>query len=58
MACLPVCGDNPRALANRLSYMYVQVANHGITANVFYTTYISVDLAHPEIFCAKLVRVV
>ena len=35
MGCLPVCGDNPRALA-------------------IYTTYISVDLAHREIFRAKV----
>ena len=30
---------------------YVQVNKHGIT---FYTTYISVDLAHHEIFRAKV----
>ena len=29
MVCPPVCGDNPRALANWLSY--VQVVNHDIT---------------------------
>ena len=29
MACLPVRGDNPRALASGLSY--VQVDKHGIT---------------------------
>ena len=29
MGCLPVCGDNPRTLANGLSY--IQVDNHGIT---------------------------
>ena len=29
MACPPVRGDNPRALASGLSY--VQVDNHGIT---------------------------
>ena len=29
MACLPVRGDNPRALARELSY--VQVNKHGIT---------------------------
>ena len=29
MACPPVRGDNPRALASGLSY--VQVAKHGIT---------------------------
>ena len=44
----PVRGDNPRALASGLSY--VQVDKHGIT---IYTTNISVDLAHHEIFHAK-----
>ena len=29
MGCLPVCGDNPRALASGLSY--VQVDKQGIT---------------------------
>ena len=48
MDCPPVRGDNPRALASGLSY--VQVDKHGIT---IYTTYISVDLAHHEIFRAK-----
>ena len=38
-----------RALASGLSY--VQVNKHGIT---IYTTYISVDLAHHEIFRAKV----
>ena len=49
MGCPPVRGDNPRALASGLSY--VQVDKHGIT---HYTTYISVDLAHHKIFCAKV----
>ena len=31
MGCLPVCGDNPRALASGLSY--VQVDKYGITIN-------------------------
>ena len=53
MGCPPVPGDNPRALASGLSY--VQVDKHGI---IFYTTYISVDLAHHDISRAKLVRVV
>ena len=48
MGCPPVRGDNPRALASVLSY--VQVDKHGIT---IYTTNISVDLAHHEIFHAK-----
>ena len=49
MGCPPVRVDNPRALASGLSY--VQVDKHGITN---YTTYISVDLAHHEIFRAKV----
>ena len=47
MACLPVRGDNPRALASVLSY--VQVDKHGITI-----LYHIVDLAHHEIFRAKV----
>ena len=53
MGCPPVRGDNPRALASALSY--VQVDNHG---KPIYTTCISVGLAHHEIFCAKVGRVV
>ena len=49
MGCPPVCGDNPRALASELSY--VQVDKHGIT---IHTTYISLDIAHHEIFRAKV----
>ena len=49
MGCPPVRGDNPRALASGLSY--VQVDKHG---KLFYTTYISVDLAHQVIFHAKV----
>ena len=45
MVCSPVHGDNPRVLASRLSP--VNVDNHGFT-------YISVDLAHYEIVCAKV----
>ena len=53
MGCLPVCGDNPRALASGLSY--VQVGKHGI----IYIIYISVDIAHiTRYFVLKLVRVV
>ena len=48
MACPPVHGDNPRALASGLSY--VQVDKHGITIY----NYISEDLAHHAIFCAKV----
>ena len=47
--CPPVRRDNTRALASGLSY--VQVDKHGIT---IYTTYISVGLAHHEIFRAKV----
>ena len=46
---LYVPGNNPRALASGLSY--VQVDKHCIT---FYTTYISVDLEHDEIYHAKV----
>ena len=49
MACSPVRRDNPRALASGLSY--VQVDKHGI---IFQTTYISVDLAHYDIFCVEV----
>ena len=44
MGCLPVRGDNPRALAGGLSYVLVD--KHG--------TYNSVDLAHHEIVHAKV----
>ena len=50
MTCPPVRGDNPRDLASGLSY--VQVDKHGIT--ILYLVYISVDLAHHEIVCAKV----
>ena len=52
MGCPPVRGDNPRALASGLSF--VQVDKHGI---LFYATYISVDIAHHEIFRAKFGKV-
>ena len=48
MGCPPERGDNPRALASGLSY--VQVDNPWYN----YFTYISVDLAHHEIFHAKV----
>ena len=48
MGCLPVRGDNPRALASGLSC--VQEDKHGIT---IFTTYISVDLAHRDIYHAN-----
>ena len=48
MGCLPVCGDDPRALVSGLSY--IQVDKHGIR---FYTTVVSVDLVHDEIFHGK-----
>ena len=41
----PVREDNPRALASGLSYVQVD--------NPFYTTNISVDIAHDQIFRAK-----
>ena len=44
----PVRGDNPRALASGLSC--VQADNPSY--NFFYTTHISVDRAHHEIFRA------
>ena len=50
MGCPPVRGDNPRALASGLSY--VQVDKHGIT--ILYHLHISVDLAHHEVFHAKV----
>ena len=49
MGCPPVCGDIPRALVIGLSYVHVE--KHGIT---IYITYISWDLAHHEIFHAKV----
>ena len=54
MGCPPVRGDNPRASASGLSYGRVE--KHGITIlyHLFYTTYISVDLARHEIFRAKV----
>ena len=54
MGCPPVHVhvrvDNPRALVSGLSY--VQVDKHGITILYKCTTYISIDLAHHEIFRA------
>ena len=49
MGCASVRGDNPPALVSGLSYVHVD--KHGIT---IYTTYISVDLVHHEIFTAKV----
>ena len=51
MCCPPVREDNPRALASGLTY--VQVDKHGITI-LYLSTYISVDHAHCDIFCAKV----
>ena len=49
MGCPPVRGDNPRALASGLStYRWTNMAL------LFYTTYISVDLAHHEIIQGKV----
>ena len=50
MGCPPVRGDNPRALASGLSY--VQVDKHGIFIHFNIYFYISVDLAHHEMFHA------
>ena len=49
IGCPPVRGDNPRVLASGLSN--IQSYKHGIT---IYTTYINVDLAHHEVFRAKV----
>ena len=49
MGCPPVRGDHPRALASGLSY--VQMDKHGIT---YLYLYISADIAHHEIFRAKV----
>ena len=49
MGCPPVRGDNPRALASGLSD--VQMDNPWYN---YYTTYISVYLAHHEEFRAKV----
>ena len=49
MVCPPERGDNPRPLARGLSYVHVE--KHGI---IILTTYTSVDLAHHEIFYAKV----
>ena len=48
MGCPPVCGDNPRALANGLSYIQEDKMVY-----LLYTTYITTDLAHHRIFRAK-----
>ena len=49
MACPPVRGGNPRALASGLSY--VQVDN---MVHLFYTTSITVGLVHRELFRAEV----
>ena len=49
MGCPSVRADDPRALASGLSYEHVD--KHCVT---IYTTYVSVDLAHHEIFRAKV----
>ena len=49
MGCPPERGDNTRALASELSY--VKLDKNGMT---IYTIYISVDLAHHDIFRAKI----
>ena len=48
MCCPPVRGDNPGALASGfLTYRWTNMV-------LFYSTYISVDPAHREIFRAKV----
>ena len=51
IGCPPVPGDNPRALASGLSYVQADTPTNMV--QLFYTTYISVDRAHSELFCAK-----
>ena len=50
MACPPVRGDNPRALASELSNIQADKPWY----NYFYNTYISVDLSHHDVFRAKV----
>ena len=49
MCSLPVRGNNPQALVIGLSYEQAEYPWY----NIFYTTYISVDLAQHDIFRAK-----
>ena len=49
MVCLPVQGNNPRALANGLPLVKVDKQWYN-----FYTTLISVDLAQYRILCANV----
>ena len=48
--CPPVRGDKPQALVSGLSPILVD----RLWCNYFFTTYISIDLAHHEIFHAKV----
>ena len=50
MGCPPVRGDNPRALASGLSPR----TGGQPMVKLYYTTYISVDLAYQMIFHAKV----
>ena len=50
MACPPVRGDNPRALSEWTILRTGEKSKY----NFFYTTYISVDLAHHVILRAKV----
>ena len=49
MVCLPLRGDYPRAQG--VSYLKYKRTSMVL---LVYTTYISVDLAHHEIVCAKV----
>ena len=49
MGCPPVSGDNPRALAS--DYLTYRRTN---MVELFYTTYISVDLVQHETFRSKV----
>ena len=51
MGCLPVRGDNPRALASVLSFVHVD--KHGITI-LYHLHQCKLDLANNEIFHDKV----
>ena len=55
MVCLPICGDNPRALAGVQSPKpCLGYDNHDLS--ISYTTFISVDFVHYEIYPAEAGR--
>ena len=49
MGCPPVREDNPRAIA-----IYTLMYRWTNMVLLFHTIYTSIDLAHHEIFCAKI----